>query len=148
MQEQRRLQSRCASALAALMLLAIAGCSEPEHVAMQQDMHLGKFTLRAVSVSEYSRAHQGVPWEVEVIFSLDGGNRFDRSDFTNDVSRHGGVYFRTSAGWRDRVWLLQRGDDIRFVVVQANPPPDSHGYTIEIGNPYGEPSEFLLDLGR
>ncbi len=131
-----------------LLLLAVAACTKPQPVvAMEQDMHLGRFTLRAVSVNAYSRAHQGVPWEVEVRFSLSGGNRFDRADFANEVSR-AGVYFRTAAGWHDRTWLLRRGDAVDTLVLQANPPPSSGGYSVEIRNPYGEPSGFLIDLGK
>lgn len=110
-------------------------------------MRLGAFTLRATSVDVYSRAHQGVPLEVEVLFRLAGGNRFDRADFAETLSRRG-LRFRSREGWQDRVWLLGRDDTFQTLVLHANPPAGSHGYTLEIGNPYGEPRLYLLDLGR
>lgn len=136
----------CLRGLALLVLLA--GCSgPPQRVALQQDMQMGPFTLQATSIEAYSRSHQGVPWEVAVSFSLSGGNRFDRADFADRVSRRGPITFLTSDGWRDRTWLLTRSEDCTTLVMHANPPLGSHGYTVEIGNPYGEPSKFVLDLG-
>jgi len=132
-----------------LALLLAASCAEPpRRVGLQQDMPMGPFTLRAEEVKAFSRAHQGVPWQVEVAFSLTGGNRFDRADFAERVSRSGKLKFRTSDGWRDRGWLLRRGDEAQVFYVQTNPPLGSHGYTLEIGNPYGHPSAYLLDLGQ
>jgi hypothetical protein len=137
----------CASGL--LLLLALsAGCSRPQQVALREEMRLGQFRLRVVSVEVYTRDHQGVPLEVEVQFSLNGGNRFDRADFAENVSRHGRLYFRTAAGWRQRVWMLSRGDNFGTLVLHANPPRNSRGYVLEIGNPYGSPSKFVVDLGR
>lgn len=133
-------------ALAALAgLLACAGEVRP--AAVQQDMAMGPFTLRAVSVEAYSRAHQGVPWEVQVMFTLTGGNRFDRAEFAETVSRRG-ISFQTSDRWHDRGWLLARGDDRTVFALQVNPPLGSHGYTVQIPNPYGKPAAYLLDLGR
>lgn len=109
---------------------------------------MGKFVLRADSVEAYGRAPQGVPWEVKVLFSLEGGNRFERYDFAEAVSRKGRVYFTTSAGWRDRYWLSGAGDEHRTLHLFAYPPLESRGYTLEIGNPYGEPRRFIVDLGR
>jgi hypothetical protein len=130
------------------LLALLAGCSGPQpHVALQQDMRMGPFTLQATSANAYSRSHQGVPWEVAVSFSLSGGNRFDRAAFADQVSRRGPILFQTSDGWRDRSWLLTRGEDCSTLVMHANPPLGSHGYTVEIGNPYGKPSKFVLDLG-
>jgi hypothetical protein len=138
----------CPSLVLALLLL-VAGCAEPpKRVGVQQDMAMGPFILRAEEVRAYSRAHQGVPWQVEVAFTLSGGNRFDRSDFAERVSRGGKLRFQTSDGWRDRAWLLRRGDEAQVFYIQTTPPLGSHGYTLEIGNPYGHPSAYLLDLGQ
>jgi hypothetical protein len=141
---------RCAEVwlLLALAAAATAGCAKPERVQVGQVMRMGQFVLRADSVRVYSREHQGVPLEVEVLFTLGGGTRFDRLDFTEAVSRKGQVYLSTSAGWRDRCWLSGIGEDQREARLTANPPRGSGGYTLEIGNPYGEPKRFVLDLGK
>ena len=109
---------------------------------------MGQFVLRADSVEVYSREHQGLPLEVTIHFTVGGGNRFDRLDFAETVSRDGRIHITSSTGWRDRCWLLGEGEDQRNARVQANPPRGSRGYTLEIGNPYGEPKRFVLDLGR
>jgi len=141
---------RCGEALLALALAAGAawGCATPERVQIGQVMRMGQFVLRADSVRVYSREHQGVPLEVEVLFTLGGGTRFDRLDFTEAVSRKGRVYLTTSAGWRDRCWLSGIGEDQREARLTANPPRGSSGYTLGIGNPYGEPKRFVLDLEK
>lgn len=134
--------------LALAGLLALAACAQPaQPVAMDQDMKMGPFTLRAVEARAYSRAHQGVPWEVEVVFTLDGGNRFEREDFLETVSRRSKVYLTTAGGKPERVWLLAHSEDRRSVYLQGNPPLGSKGYAVEIGNPYGKPAAYRLDLG-
>jgi len=133
---------------ALLVLLVVAACADggPKPVAMQQDMPMGPFTLRAVSAEAYSRAHQGVPWQVDVVFEVSGGNRFDRVDLANRVSR-AGVVFRTAEGWHERTWLLWRGEEVESFGLQANPPLGSRGYTVDIPNPYGKSEIYRLDLG-
>lgn len=139
---------RCLRALALIGLLALAACMEPaQPVAMQQDMVMGPFTLRAVQARAYSRAHQGVPWEVEVVFTLEGGNRFEREDFIDTVSRRSKVYFTSDSGRAERTWLLPHSEDRRLVDLHAYPPLGSKGYAVEIGNPYGKPRAYRLDLG-
>jgi hypothetical protein len=138
----------CLSAAAALLLLADGCAKPPQRVAMQEDMRMGSFTLRATDVSVYSRAHQGVPLEIAVMFRISGGNRFDRSDFAETISRRYRLTFRTANGWEDRSWLLARDQEYSTFAAQANPPLGSKGYTLEIGNPYGEPAAFLIDLGN
>jgi hypothetical protein len=115
---------------------------------MGQVMRMGQFVLRADSVQVYSRQHQGVPLEVKVVFTLGGGNRFDRNEFAETISGKGHVYLVTSAGWRDRCGFASAGEDQRTAEVYGRPPRGSSGYTLEIGNPYGEPKRFILDLGR
>jgi hypothetical protein len=127
---------------------ATAACAKPEPVQMGQVMRMGQFVLRADSVDVYSRAHQGVPLEVKVFFTVGGGNRFDRLEFAETVSRKGRVFLVTSAGWRNRCWLSGIGEDQRRAYVVGNPPLDSRGYSLEIGNPYDEPKRFILDLGK
>jgi hypothetical protein len=141
---------RCADACLILALSAVAtsGCAEPERVRMGQVMRMGQFVLRPDTVSVYSRAHQGVALEVTVEFTLGGGNRFDRIDFTEAVSSKGRVYLASSTGWRQRCWLSGVGEDLRAARVVGTPPGGSSGYTLEIGNPYGEPKRFVLDLGK
>lgn len=138
---------RCADACL-LLALVTAGCERPEPVQMGQVMRMGQFVLRADAVRVYSREHQGVPLEVEVFFTLGGGNRFERLDFAEAVSRRSGVYLTTSAGWRRRCWLFGVGDDQRKLRLTGTPPRDSRGYALDIGNPYGKPRRFVLDLGR
>ena len=138
---------RCVDALV-FLALAAAACASPERVQIGQVMRMGQFVLRADSVEVYSREHQGVPLEVMVHFTVGGGNRFDRLDFAETVSRRGRIYITSSAGWRDRCWLLGEGEDRRNARLQANPPRGSRGYTLEIDNPYGEPKRFILDLGK
>ena len=128
--------------------LAIVACAKPERVQMGQVMRMGQFVLRADSVRVYSREHQGVPLEVEVLFTLGGGHRFDRLEFTETVSRKGRVYLTTSSGWREPCWLSGIGEDQRAARLTGNPPQDGSGYTLDIGNPYGEPERFILDLGK
>ena len=111
-------------------------------------MRMGQFVLRADSVAVYSREHQGVPLEVKVEFTVGGGNRFDRLDFTERVSSDGRVYLASSAGWRQRCWLAGADEDQRRAQVVGTPPRGSSGYSLEIGNPYGEPRRFILDLGK
>jgi len=111
-------------------------------------MRMGQFVLRADSVEVYSREHQGVPLEVKVLFTLGGGNRFDRLAFAETISRKGRVYLTTSAGWRDRCGFGGVGEDQRIAQVLGYPPRGSSGYSLEIGNPYGEPKRFILDLGK
>lgn len=147
MAERGTTRRRCAEACLLLALAAWA-CAKPERVQMGQVMRMGQFVLRADSVQVYSREHQGVPLEVKVVFTLGGGNRFDRLDFAEAVARQGRVYLMTSAGWRDRCWFAGEGDDQRSAHVIGNPPRGSSGYSLEIGNPYGEPKRFILDLGR
>ncbi len=145
---RRCAEARALSAALIIAALGAAACAKPEHVQMGQVMRMGQFVLRADSARVYSREHQGVPLEVEVLFTVGGGNRFDRADFTEFVSRKGLVYLATSAGWRDRCWLASAGEDRREARLTGNPPRGSSGYTLEIGNPYGEPTRFILDLGK
>lgn len=146
-------RGRCASAWVLLGLWALAGvmaaaCAKPERVQMGQVMRMGQFVLRADSVDVFSRAHQGVALEVKVVFTLGGGNRFDRVGFTETVSQKGRVYLITSTGWRDRCAFGWIGEDLRTLQVSGYPPRGSSGYSLEIGNPYGEPKRFILDLGK
>lgn len=140
---------RCAEAwLLALACVAAGACEKPERVEIGQVMRMGQFVLRADSVEVYSRQHQGVPLEVQVHFTIGGGNRFDRLDFAETLSRKGGIHISASTGWRDRCWLLGEGDDQRNAYVQGNPPLGSSGFTLDIRNPYGEPRRFILNLGK
>ena len=141
---------RCAEAwlLLAAVGTATAACAKPERVQIGQVMRMGQFVLRADSVQVYSREHQRVPLEVKVLFTLGGGNRFDRLDFAEAVSRKGRVYLTTSAGWRDQCGFDSVGEDQRTVEVLGWPPRGSSGFALEIGNPYGEPKRFVLDLGK
>ncbi|MFC3071117.1 hypothetical protein [Phenylobacterium soli] len=129
-------------------VLALACCApQPTPAVMGEDMAMGPFTLRAVSAASYSRAHQGVPWEVEVRFTVAGGNRFERDDFANAVNRKG-LRVHDAAGWSERGWLLWRNDERTLFAVQVNPPAEGHGYVAEIHNPYGKPAVYRVDLGR
>jgi len=138
---------RCAD-LCLFLTLAAGACATPEHVQIGQVMHMGQFVLRADSVEVYSREHQGVPLEVKVLFTLGGGNRFDRLEFADAVALKGRVYLITSTGWRDRCGFGGVGEDQRTMQVYGRPPRGSSGYRLEIGNPYGEPKRFILDLGK
>jgi hypothetical protein len=141
---------RCVDAALILALASVgaAGCAKPERVQIGQVMRMGQFVLRADAVQVYSREHQGVPREVKVEFTVGGGNRFDRLEFTEAVSGRGRVYLASSSGWRQRCWLSGVGDDQRVAQVVGTPPRGSSGYSLVIGNPYGEPKRFILDLGR
>lgn len=139
--------AKAAVALASVLALAACQGPPPTPVALGDPMPMGPFTLRAVSIDSYSRAHQGVPWEIEVRFTLEGGNRFERDDFANAVT-HKGLTIRDAAGWSERGWLLWRNDERTLFAVQVNPPQEGHGYTARIANPYGKPAAYVVDLGR
>ena len=141
-------EAQSLAALLAVMAIGAGACAKPQPVQVGQVMRMGQFVLRADSVRVYSRAHQGVPLEVKVEFTLGGGNRFDRVEFTEAVSRDGRVYLTASNGWRQRCWLSGLGEDQRRAEVVGTPPKGSSGYSLEIGNPYGEPKRFVLDLGK
>lgn len=127
-------------------LLALAACqAPPTPVALGDPMPMGPFVLKAVSAEAYSRAHQGVPWEVQVMFTLEGGNRFERDDFANAVN-HKGIVVRDAAGWSERGWLLWRNQERDLFAVQANPPKEGHAYTLRIANPYGKPAAYQIEL--
>jgi hypothetical protein len=145
--------NRRRAALAALLALTALswGCSQEKSARLGEQLRMGPFTLRVTSVDAYTRGHQGVPFEVEVRVTCDGGNRFERMDFADTLSKKEKIYFSTSGGWRDRAWMLARGDDNRDFVLHANPPLDSKGFVLDIGNPYAkwdEPGRILVDLGR
>ena len=137
-----------AAALTLAGLLPLAACQPPPPtpVAVGDPMPMGPFVLRAVSVDSYSRAHQGVPWEVEVRFTVEGGNRFERDDFANAVT-HKGLVIKDAAGWRERGWLLWRNDERTLFAVQVHPPQEGHGYTARVANPYDKPAAYVVDLG-
>jgi hypothetical protein len=141
---------RCVDAclFLALAAAAAAGCAKPERVQIGQVMRMGQFVLRADSVEVYRRNSQFKPLEVKILFTLGGGNRFDRLEFAETVSRRGRVYLASSAGWREPAWLSGIGEDQRTMQTYGHPPRDSKGYSLEIGNPYGEPRRFILDLGK
>ena len=46
------------------------------------------------------------------------------------------------ASWR------RCADALAAQTLITSAPRGSLGYTLEIGNPYGEPKRFILDLGR
>ncbi len=115
---------------------------------MGETFRMGEFRLRVQSVQVEDRRHQGVPLDVEIRLSCDGGNRFDRMDFADALSRKGRVYLRAEGGWRKRLSLSASGDDARALVAHAYPPPGSRGYVLTLGNPYGSPRQFQVDLGR
>jgi hypothetical protein len=137
---------------AGIVAVLLSGCGSQElRVRKGEDIRMGPYTLRVTSADSYSRAHQGVPWEVEIKIECKGGNRFERIDFTEALSRRGKVHFSNGEGWRERSWLLARGDDRSDFVIHANPPTDSTGMVLEISNPYGgggNPDRILVDLGR
>lgn len=127
-------------------VLAQAACQAPATPAALGDaMPMGPFVLKAVSAEAYSRAHQGVPWEVEVMFTVDGGNRFERDDFANAVN-HKGVVIEDASGWSERGWLLWRNDERGLFAVQVTPPKEGHAYTLRIANPYGKPAAYQIEL--
>ena len=138
---------RCAEALV-LLTLATGACTKPERVQMGQIMRMGQFVLRADSVQVYSRDSRYKPLEVRVVLTLGGGNRFDRVGLAEAVTYKSRVYFTTSAGWRDRTAFGWIGEDVRTIHVSGYPPRGSSGYSLDIGNPYGEPKRFILDLGK
>ena len=117
---------------------------------MGQTMRMGQFVLRADSARVYYRDRRGVPpeLEVKVVFTVGGGNRFDRNDFADAITFKGRVYLTAASGWRDRCAFAAVSDDKRTGEVYGRPPDGSRGFTLEIGNPYGEPKRFILDLGK
>jgi hypothetical protein len=137
------------AALAASVLLS--GCSHEARARVGQDLPFGPYVLRVTSVEAYTRAHQGVPFEVEMRVRCEGGNRFEPMDFAEKLSRTERIHFSTAQGWRERGWLLARGDDFHDFVIHASPLVQSTGMMLEIGNPYAkvrEPNSILVDLGR
>lgn len=147
---------RFVDALAALTLVALpaaaavcaGACAKPERVQMGQVMRMGQFVLRADSMAIEYVYYRDNPLEVHVYFTLGGGNRFDRAEFSEVVSRRGPVFITTSAGWRQRGWLSCGEQEWRTLHLVASAPRGSSGYALEIGNPYGEPRRFILDLGK
>jgi hypothetical protein len=135
-------------ALPAAAAVCAGACAKPERVQMGQVMRMGQFVLRADSVQTHSRDSRYRPLEVRVVFTLGGGNRFDRLGFAEAVTYKSRVYLNTSAGWRDRCAFGWIDEDLRTIHVSGYPPGGSSGFTLEIGNPYGEPRRFILDLGK
>ena len=131
-------------------LLVAAGCSRESRVRVGDEIHMGAYTLRITSAEGYSREHQGVPYEVAIRVECKGGNRFERADFAEGLSRAARIHFATAQKWRERAWLLRRGGDADEFLIQVNPPPNSTGMTLEFRNPWprgGEPDRIVVDLG-
>ena len=136
---------------ACLIAILFAGCTRERRIRIGQDIRMDPFTLRVTSVEGYSRAHQGIPWEVEIRLDCSGGNRFERMDFAEALSRKGGVRFATAEGWHDRAWLLRRGDDMREFFIHVNPPEKSSGMTLALRDPRQSAAgrdRILVDLGK
>ena len=136
-----------ASAVIVAAFLA-TGCSKPERIQVGQVMRMGQFVLRADRVEAERSFTASMPLEVRVHFTIGGGNRFDRVEFTETVSSRGRVVMSSATGWRIPCWLSGTDDDMRHASVVTHPPLGSSGYSLEIGNPYGEPRRFILDLGK
>ncbi len=142
----RRFSSEGALAVAGATLLA---CSQAVcHARMGERFTVGEFRLSVQSVTAEDRRHQGVPLDVEIRLSCDGGNRFDRMDLAGVLSRKGRVYLRAKGGWRERLYLSTSGEDARAMVAHAYPPTGSQGYVLSLSNPYGQPEQIEVDLGR
>ncbi len=127
---------------------AVLACSHVVRTRMGETFTMGDFHLRVESATAEDRRYQGVPLDVEIRLSCDGGNRFDRMDLAEALSKKGRVYFRTEGGWRERLYLLSRGDDARALVAHAYPPQGSKGYVLTLRNPFGKPDQIEVDLGR
>ena len=133
-----------------LSALLLAGCSREVRVRVGDEIRMGAFTLRVTSVDSYSREHQGVPWEVVIEVECSGGNRFERLDFAETLSRRGRIHFSTAERFHERAWLIRKSDDAAEFDIHLNPPQASKGMTLEFSNPrpkFGEPDRFVVDLG-
>jgi len=133
----------------AVMLLA--GCSQDVPTHMGEDMRTGPYTLRVVSVDGYSRAHQGVPYEVTIRVECDGGNRFERMDFTEALSRRRRILFTTAQGYREHGWMLAKGDDFHEFTIYVYPAAESSG--MKLAFQMSAPGaftrrRFVVDLAR
>jgi hypothetical protein len=136
--------------LFATTALLFTGCAREARVRIGDDIRMGAFTLRVTSVDSYSREHQGVPWEVAIALECSGGNRFERLDFTEALSRRGRIHFSTAENFRERAWLIKKGDDVTEFYIHVNPPQKSTGMTLEFSNAWpksGEPRRIVVDLG-
>ncbi len=133
--------------LAAALFAASCGHSTRQ-VRVGETFTVGNFALRVQSINVADRRHQGVELDVEIRLSCDGGNRFDRIDFADSISRSGRVYLRAQSGWRERLYLSTWGESAAELVAHAYPPADARGLVLSIRNPSGEPGEFEVDLGR
>jgi hypothetical protein len=133
----------------ALAMVSLLGCSQATyHAHMRETFTVGEFHLYVESVTAEDRRHQGVPLDVEIRLSCDGGNRFDRMDLAEALNKKGRVYFRANGGYRERLYLFTAGEDARELVTHAYPPPGSQGYVLRLGNPYGQHEQIEADLGR
>jgi hypothetical protein len=142
-------RSHWSSLLLLAAALAVSACRPPEPVPVQmgQPMHMGDFYLRAATVELRRDLRYGGPDKLTVTFALSGGSRFDRMEFIGRVAQQG-VFLRSASGWRDRYSLDDSTDDQESPRLVAEPPRGSHGFKVEIGNPYGSPPGFIVDLGQ
>lgn len=114
-----------------MAFMALCSCTKETRLHRGDRISFGSFELTVTSFDSYSREHQGVPWEVEIRLDCKGGNRFERIDFAESLSRRGRIYFYNAEGWRERVWLFRKGDDAQEFYIRANPPKDSRQMYLE-----------------
>lgn len=147
----RREQSLRRFGRTAALAAALAGawsCTRPAQARIGQTIEMGPFRVRVESVEVVDRRHQSVPVEVRVRLTCDGGNRFERMDFADLLSRKGKAYLRAADGWNERLHFMSSGDDARSMTLTGYPKEDRRGYVLSLGNPYGKPSRVEVDLGR
>ena len=130
------------------VLAGVWSCAKPERARMGETIEMGRFRVRVESIEVEDRRHQGVPVEVRVRLRCDGGNRFERMDFADLLSRKGKVYLRAEDGWSERLYFTSTGEDARSMVMAAYPKQDRRGYVLSIGNPYGQPARVEVELRR
>lgn len=134
-------------AVLAAALAAIVSCGETRRARTGETIEMGQFRLRVASIEVEDRRHQGVAVEVRVRLTVDGGNRFERMDFSDRLNA-ARMYLETGDGWRQRVYAIMSGEDARGILLSAYPGTDRRGYVLSLGNPGGRPSRVEVDLGR
>lgn len=137
------------SSVALVVMAFLPACSKPAHrLRVGETLAAGEFHLAVQSVRVLDRRHQGVPVDVEIRLSCDGGNRFQRMDLADALSRKNPAYFTASGGWRERLFFSTSGEQGNILLAHAYPPVGSRGYVLTLINPDGRRERIEVDLGR
>ena len=149
MRKRGRYWRRFSSAIALVAVAFLSACSKaPRRLRIGETFAMGEFRLAVQSVTVLDRRHQGVPVDVEIRLTCYGGNRFQRMDLANALSRKSPAYFTTNGGWRERLFFSTSGEQGTILLAHVYPPVGSRGYVLTLVNTYGQREHIEVDLGR